>query len=148
MAAKSEKTLEEILSAFEESLNESDIGEWIKKRKGLLDGIEAANATIFESQAKLNMVNRWLGKELGMSPSKGGKSSGGGGTKGTRGEGWEAVKAALEANGGKAKAVDLKDAYAKLGRPTPLSVALASYVAGGKLKKKGKGRDAEFSIAS
>jgi hypothetical protein len=80
----------------------------------------------------------------------GGSSKGpriGGGSRGPRGEGWDTIKAAIEANGGKAKAVDLKDAYAKLGRPTPLSVALASYVKGGKLKKKGKGREAEFSLA-
>ncbi|MBX3357288.1 MAG: hypothetical protein KF745_02555 [Phycisphaeraceae bacterium] len=65
--------------------------------------------------------------------------------RGRRGEGWEIVRSAIESKGGKAKAADIRPSWGN--RSTPLSVALASYVKSGRLKKSGKGRDAVFTLA-
>ncbi len=64
-----------------------------------------------------------------------------------KGKGWETLEAALKSSGGSGTSASLKDAWAKFGGKTPLSVALASYVNSGRLKRKGKGRETIFSIA-
>lgn len=64
-----------------------------------------------------------------------------------KGKGWETLESAMKAAGGTGTSASLKDAWAKFGGKTPLSVALASYVNSGRLKRKGKGRDTIFTLA-
>jgi membrane carboxypeptidase/penicillin-binding protein len=64
-----------------------------------------------------------------------------------KGKGWETLEAAMKSSGGTGTSASLKDAWAKFGGKTPLSVALASYVNSGRLKRKGKGRDTVFTLA-
>jgi hypothetical protein len=66
---------------------------------------------------------------------------------GKRGGGWTAIETALKSMGGSGGSADLKDAWAEYGGKTPRSVALASFVKSGRLKKKGSGRSAVYSIA-
>lgn len=64
-----------------------------------------------------------------------------------KGKGWETLETAMKASGGTGTSASLKDAWSRFGGKTPLSVALASYVNSGRLKRKGKGRDTVFSLA-
>jgi len=64
-----------------------------------------------------------------------------------RGHGWATIEDAIDASGGNGSTASLKESWAKLGGKTPLSVALASFVKSGKLKRKGEGRSVVYSLA-
>lgn len=81
----------------------------------------------------------------GVAGRRGGRRRGG--RRGKRGAGWSVVEGALKRSGGKGTTTDLKTTWANLGSRTPLSVALASYVRSGRLRKSGSGRGASYSLA-
>jgi len=83
-----------------------------------------------------------IGAPRGRKTAKGNRT----GERTQRGQGRGTIEATLKKLGGSGSTKDVKAAWDQIGSKTPLSVSMASGVKGGWLKRKGKGRQAIYSL--
>ena len=121
--------------------------EELKRRVRQVEGdLELLRTLIGEEEAAMNAPRRGRrggGRRGGAKRA----AKAGGGRRRKRGESWGVIEAALKKHGGSGKTTDLKAAWKAFGSKTPLGVNLAGHVKAKRLKKKGSGRGAVYSLA-
>jgi len=131
-----------------------ELGAELQRRRGELPDLQQRHDELLEELEQIRAVIATLGgssgPRVGRPRGSASASSGAGGPrkkKVARGQGWATIEAAMKANNGNGTSASLKETWASLGSKTPLSVALASFVKSGRLKRKGEGRATVYSLA-
>jgi len=131
-----------------------EVSELHSRREELIAELEQVDAVLATMGASGASRGRGPGRPAGSGHKRTARGTGpvagrrsGGARRGKRGQGWAAIEAALKDSKGTGTSTSLKETWATLDSKTPLSVALASFVKSGKLKRKGEGRETVFSLA-